>query len=84
MNSAFELRDAARWQPTVTEQQVGVYKIQQFVTPQWALTDTYAPGSADVAEFAPPVASDPSNAELYREQADAVLQVLLVEKFPFR
>lgn len=37
-NSAFELRDASRWQPDVVTSGHGVFRIQQAITPQWGRT----------------------------------------------
>ena len=78
MNSAFELRDAGRWQPGLseaTEAGWGIYKLQQFRTPQFAFVEPYALANLNGIEFDVPEASNPENADLYKEQADAVLQV---------
>jgi len=75
VNSAYVLRDPARWQPGLRLQGTGVYTVQQFVTPQLANTEPV--GAFDPREFrvAPPLASDPENWDAYKAQADAVLEV---------
>lgn len=42
VNTAYELRDPSRWQPNLNSRGNGIFQIQQFVTPQWALTTPYS------------------------------------------
>ena len=76
VNSAFELRDPSRWQPGLRLMGTGVYTVQQFVTPQLANTETFAPFDPREMRVPPPAASDPENWEAYTEQVDAVLETL--------
>ena len=76
VNSAFELRDPSRWQPGLRLMGTGVYTVQQFVTPQLANTETFAPFDSREMRVPPPAASDPENWEAYTEQVDAVLETL--------
>ncbi len=73
VNTAYELRDPARWQPDIQRQLLGLFKVQQFVTPQYALVEPYS--YADPEDFAvpPPQASMFPNSAAYQQQADAVL-----------
>ncbi len=75
VNSAYVLRDPARWQPGLRLQGTGVYIVQHFVTPQLANTEPV--GAFDPREYraAPPIASDPEDWDAYKDQADAVLAV---------
>ena len=74
VNSAYELRDPARWQPGLRQQGVGVYTVQHFVTPQLSNMEPMAPFNPRELRVAPPSASDPENQDAYQAQADAVLQ----------
>ena len=76
VNSAFELRDPSRWQPGLRLMGTGVYTVQQFVTPQLANTEPFAPFDPREMRVPPPSASDPENWEAYTEQVDAVLRTL--------
>ncbi len=74
VNTAYQLIDAGRWQPAILDTGSGIFRVQQFVTPQLALTTPFS--YSDPLEFSapPPTASDPNNAAEYRAQADAVLR----------
>ncbi len=74
VNTAYRLIDAGHWQPAIVDTGSGIFRVQQFVTPPWALTIPFS--FADPFEFSapPPTASDPNNAAEYRAQADAVLR----------
>ena len=73
VNSAFVLSDPSRWQPGLRLQGTGVYTVQQFVTPQLANTEPFAPFDPRQLRVAPPSASDPENWDAYKGQVDAVL-----------
>lgn len=76
VNSAFELRDPSRWQPALTTRGTGIFTVQQFVTPQFALTRPYSYRSPQRFHVPPPVASNPSGPggrARYKAQADQVL-----------
>lgn len=73
VNSAYELSDPSKWQPAVTTTGYGIFKVQQFVTPQFALTDPYSYDDPGKFRSERPVASDIRNRRAYKEQADEVL-----------
>ncbi len=74
VNTAYRLTNAGHWQPSIVDTGSGIFRVQQFVTPQWALTIPFT--YSDPLEFSAPLptASDPNNAAEYRAQADAVLR----------
>jgi len=74
VNTAFELRDPARWQPGLRQHGIGVYAVQQFVTPQLANTEPIAPFDPRELRVDPPSASDPANWDDYKAQVDVVLE----------
>lgn len=73
VNTAYELKNPSRWQPDVQRQGIGLYKIQQFVTPQYAFVEPYSYNSPDEFYFPPPVKSRKAPKAPYKEQADEVL-----------
>lgn len=75
VNTAHTIRDPSRWQPDVVTTGNGVFRVQEFVTPQWSVTRPYS--YRDPAEFPlpPPVNSDARhNPAGYRRQADEILR----------
>ena len=76
VNTAFELRDPSRWQPGLRRMGIGVYTVQQFVTPQLANVEPFAPFNPRELRVAPPVESNPEDWEAYKEQVDVVLETL--------
>jgi len=73
VNTAYELSDPSRWQPAMTGTR-GLFKIQQFVTPQMRLTEPYSYVTPKRFRAKPPVKSNVHNYGAYRQQADEVLQ----------
>ena len=73
VNTAFELTHPGRWQPAFVRRGTGNWRVQQFVTPQKANTEPYAPFDPREFRFAPPVDSDPHDVDAYKAQVDAVL-----------
>lgn len=74
VNTADTIRDPSRWQPNVVTTGNGVFRVQEFVTPQWSVTRPYS--YRDPAEFPlpPPVNSDAvRNPAGYKRQADEIL-----------
>jgi hypothetical protein len=71
VNTAYKLKDPSRWQPLVVTQGNGIFRVQQFVTPQWSITQPYSYPSAKHFSVPPPVQSRPSPA--YKRQVDEVL-----------
>lgn len=75
INTAHTLFSPSRWQPDLQRQLMGMYKIQQFVTPQYALTEPYSYDSPRHFFTLPPLASYHWNFSAYKQQVDEVLQV---------
>lgn len=75
VNTAFRLINPSRWQPDIQVQGTGLYKIQQFVTPQYSLVEPYSYDSPENYSVPSPAASNHLNVRAYRDQAKNVLQV---------
>jgi len=73
VNTAYQISNPSRWQPSFKTAGAGLFTIQQFVTPQWGLTVPYS--YASPAPIVPP----PSNSQFdtnpsgYIQQANEVL-----------
>ena len=74
VNSAFALRDPARWQPGLRRRGIGVYTVQQFVTPQLANMEPMAPFDPRQFRVGPPAASYAVDTDAYQVQVDIVLE----------
>ncbi|MFW6691087.1 DUF6851 domain-containing protein [Streptomyces sp. MAR4 CNX-425] len=74
VNTAYELRNPSRWQPGFTTSGNGIFRIQQFVTPQMGRARPYGP---DPRRFGAPPPSDSDHRDLraYRKQVDEVLEI---------
>jgi hypothetical protein len=75
VNTAYELRNPSRWQPRIKSPRVGIYTVQQFVTPQLGVTRPYSYHSPRRFHVPPPVDSDHRNSRAYRRQVDEVLEI---------
>ncbi|WP_231757960.1 vanadium-dependent haloperoxidase [Microbulbifer elongatus] len=73
INTAYTLFNPSRWQPDIQRKGMGLYKIQQFVTPQYAFTEPYSYKSPRRYRALPPIASFHWNFAAYKQQADEVL-----------
>lgn len=73
VNTAYDVRDASRWQPAIVDNDHGIFAVQQFVTPQYALVRPYSYPTPRVFRAPRPVASNIKNRDLYRQQVDQVL-----------
>jgi hypothetical protein len=73
VNSAYELNDPSRWQPDLQRRGMGLYKIQQFVTPQYATTEPYSYANPKRFRVPPPINSNHRRMTAYKQQADEVL-----------
>ena len=73
VNTAYEFKNPSRWQPDLQRQGTGLYKIQQFVTPQYAFVEPYSYGDPGEFYFPPPKKSRKAPKAPYKEQADEVL-----------
>ncbi|BCD96286.1 vanadium-dependent haloperoxidase [Marinagarivorans cellulosilyticus] len=72
-NSAYKLRFPSKWQPAVVMERPGVYRVQQFVTPQIALTTPYSYESTHEFRAPVPRKSKIWNRRDYVGQVDDVL-----------
>ena len=73
VNTAYVLLDPSRWQPNVVTRGNGIFQVQQFATPQWAVTRPYSYRSPERFQAPAPWKSDPHNFGAYKQQADEVL-----------
>ena len=73
VNTAYRLHNPSRWQPDVQRQGLGLYKVQQFVTPQYALVEPYSYGTPRAFHVPPPFNSNVRHRKEYKQQADEVL-----------
>jgi hypothetical protein len=77
VNTAYELLDPSRWQPDVISSGSGIFRVQQFVTPQMRLTLPYTYSSPSMFSTPAPIRSILKGAQGkrgYKDQADEVLQ----------
>lgn len=78
VNTAYELRDPSRWQPAFVATGKGAFRIQQFVTPQMKDTLPYTLDNLNKFTVERPINSiptGPKGMQLYKDQADEVLEV---------
>ncbi len=75
VNTAYHLADPSRWQPDIQRKGIGLYKVQQFVTPQYALVEPMAYSTPTAWSVRSPRASDYRNIAAYKRQADRVLKI---------
>jgi hypothetical protein len=73
VNTAYRLRFPSRWQPDIQRQGLGLYRVQQFVTPQYALVEPYSYNTPQAFHVPPPFNSNVKHRGGYRQQADEVL-----------
>lgn len=73
VNTAYQLRRPSRWQPDIQRQGLGIYKVQQFVTPQYAFVEPYSYNDPGV--FSVPRPRHSQRRHLYRAQANEVLEI---------
>ena len=76
VNTGLEVIDPSRWQPLLVRPgRSGVYVVQNFVTPQYSVTEPYAGIDPREHRVGPPTDSNYANLEAYRAQAEAVLEL---------
>ena len=76
VNTGLEVIDPSRWQPLLVRAgRNGVYVIQNFVTPQYSVTEPYADIDPREHRVGPPDDSNYADLEAYRAQAEAVLEL---------
>jgi hypothetical protein len=76
VNTAYELKDPSRWQPNLVTTGNGIFRVQQFVTPQMRVTLPYSYNTPDRFNTPRPVKSNPrgpGGRQAYVAQADEVL-----------
>jgi hypothetical protein len=73
VNTPYELVDAGRWQPSILDNGYGIFRVQQFITPQYGNVRPFSMNDPIPLYAPPPVASDPANSFRYKLQADKVL-----------
>jgi hypothetical protein len=76
VNTAYVLNDASRWQPRIVPLGNGIFRVQQFVTPQYRLVKPYSYATPNQFNTSKPDASNPNGPkgrQAYHEQVDAVL-----------
>lgn len=73
VNTAYQLSFPSRWQPDVQRKGGGIYRVQQYVTPQYALVEPYSDFDPTAIRFPPPKDSRVWRFRRYKAQADAVL-----------
>lgn len=76
VNTAYELKDPSRWQPDIVTMGNGIFRVQQFVTPQMRVTLPYSFDKPDRFTTPAPTKSKfqgVAGNKAYREQADEVL-----------
>lgn len=74
VNTAHHLRNPSRWQPDIKRVGVGLYRVQEFVTPQIRVTEPYSYKSPRRFRAPAPKDSYIRNFSAYKAQADEVLQ----------
>jgi len=74
-NTAYRLRFPSRWQPSIITNGTGLFKVQQFVTPQLKNVVPYSYSSPDEFRSPLPINSKIWNFQGYKQQALAVLEV---------
>jgi hypothetical protein len=73
VNTAYKLLFPSRWQPDLERLNLGIYKIQQFVTPQWANVEPYSYPDPDAYSTPFPLNSQAVFKKRYKAQVDEVL-----------
>lgn len=73
VNTAYELRNPSRWQPDIVVGVNGIFRVQQYATPQMALTQPYTYDDPRQFHLAPPRDSNHHRRRAYQRQADEVL-----------
>ncbi len=76
VNTGLEVVDPSRWQPLLVRAgRGGVYIVQNFVTPQYSVTEPYSDIDPREHRVDAPSDSNYGNLEAYRAQADTVLEL---------
>lgn len=73
-NTAYQLKYPSNWQPNVVTTGNGMFSVQQYVTPQYALVKPYSFDNPNKFHAPNPVNSNVRNLKAYKAQADEVLK----------
>lgn len=73
VNTAYRLSNPSRWQPNVVTRGNGLFQVQQFVTPQWSVTEPYSYSHPHSFHAPVPFSSNHHHRQAYKAQADEVL-----------
>lgn len=74
LNTAYRLSRPSKWQPDIQRQGLGLYKVQQFVTPQYALVEPYSYATPQHFRMPRPFRSNVKHRKAYVAQARQVLR----------
>jgi len=77
VNTVDDLRDPSRWQPRQVAVGGGIFRVQEFVTPQYRKTRPYSYVNPNQFSVPRPASSNPTGPhgrQAYQEQADEVLR----------
>ncbi|MFR9776109.1 vanadium-dependent haloperoxidase [Micromonospora sp. MS34] len=74
-NTAYELTDPSHWQPDIVTKGNGVFKVQQFITPQLPHVVPFTITDLDEFRVPVPTASNHHNRAAYKRQVDEALAV---------
>ena len=76
VNTGLEVHDPSRWQPLLVRAgRNGVYVVQNFVTPQYSMTEPYSGIDPREHRVGPPTDSNYANREAYTAQIAEVLEL---------
>ncbi|MXX20577.1 MAG: hypothetical protein F4W68_06410 [Cenarchaeum sp. SB0661_bin_35] len=75
VNAPNILVDPSRWSPLIVTNHDDEFVLQQFVTPQWANTETFSNFDQRSIRVPPPLDSNHRNADAYQAQADEVVSL---------
>ena len=76
VNTGLEVHDPSRWQPLLVRAgRNGVYVVQNFVTPQYSVTEPYSGIDPREHRVGPPTDSNYANREAYTAQIAEVLEL---------
>jgi hypothetical protein len=73
VNTPYLFWNPSRWQPLMNTPGNGTFAVQQFVTPQWAVTRPYSYNGPAGFNVPPPTSSNVLNFRAYKAQADEVM-----------
>jgi hypothetical protein len=77
VNTAYKIKDDRHWQPRIVQNAYGITRVQQYVTPQYALTLPYSiddPEDFGVDKPKKSYKQGPHGKKKYKDQADEVLE----------